>query len=83
MTQQKAIATTVTGAKAKSGDDAILRIRSAFQGVPIQVGERLQTLLNRRGDLDTAIARLRALDVAKLELSPFERSLVEDAIAHL
>jgi hypothetical protein len=52
-------------------------------GIPIQVGQKLQPLLNPQGDLDTAITRLRTLDVARLQLSRFERSLVEDAIAHL
>jgi len=52
-------------------------------GISIQVGQKLQPLLNPQGDLDTAISRLRTLDLAPLQLSRFERSLVEDAIAHL
>jgi hypothetical protein len=52
-------------------------------GIPIQVGEKLQRLLNPQGELDTAITRLRSLDISKVGLTRFERYLVEDAIAHL
>jgi hypothetical protein len=32
-------------------------------GIPIQVGEKIQGLLNPQGDLDVALARLRSLDI--------------------
>jgi hypothetical protein len=52
-------------------------------GVPIQVGEKLQSLLQPEGNLDTAIARLRTLKVEELALSAFEKELLRDAIANL
>ena len=52
-------------------------------GVPIQVGEKLQGLLNPKGDLDVALARLRSLDIDSLDLSAFEKELLTDAVAHL
>jgi len=52
-------------------------------GIPIQVGEKIQTLLDPRGSLDIALARLRTINFDAIALSPFERELVTDAIAHL
>ena len=52
-------------------------------GIPIQIGERLKDVLQAEGDLDVALAKLRTLNVDELPLSAFERSLVQDAIAHL
>jgi len=51
-------------------------------GIPIQVGEKIQGLLNPQGDLDVALARLRSLDIETLDLSAFEKELARDAIAH-
>lgn len=52
-------------------------------GVPIQVGQKLQTVLQPGGNLDVAIARLRSLNVSQLQLTSFEKELVKDAIANL
>jgi hypothetical protein len=52
-------------------------------GIPIQVGEKLQEVLQPEGNLDRALAKLRDLDVDALRLSAFEKELVRDAIAHL
>ena len=48
-------------------------------GIPLQVGLKLAPQLGEAEDLDTALARLRRVDVARTELSAFERQLVEDA----
>ena len=52
-------------------------------GVPIQVGVKLQNLLRPDGDLDTALNRLRALNVDALAISGFEKELVRDAVSYL
>ncbi len=52
-------------------------------GVPVQLGEQLQRVLNPEGDLDVALDKLRHLDVKQLRLTDFERTLLNDAIAHL
>ena len=52
-------------------------------GIPIQVGEKIQSLLNPQGNLDIALARLRTINLDVVSLSLFERELVKDAIAHL
>jgi hypothetical protein len=52
-------------------------------GIPVQVGQRLQTVLKPEGNLDRAIDQLRGLDVDKLQLSRFEQELFRDAREHL
>ena len=52
-------------------------------GVPIQVGQKLEAWLRPDGDLDGVLERLKALAVAEVGLTPFERLLVEDARRHL
>jgi len=45
-------------------------------GVPLQIIQRIAPSLQPSFDLDTAINRLRSLDVASLDLTSFERSLL-------
>jgi len=52
-------------------------------GIPIQLAARLEESLKPDGDLDAVLDRLRRLDVDKLHLPSFEKSLVIDAQAHL
>jgi hypothetical protein len=52
-------------------------------GVPVQVGQRIQGVLDPQGDLDTALKRLHTLDLRPLPLSAFERELLKDAQDHL
>lgn len=52
-------------------------------GVPVQVGQKLQSRLRPDGDLDRAIARLKSLRVSELGLSDFEAALLADAQSHL
>jgi hypothetical protein len=52
-------------------------------GIPVQVGRRLQPLLDPQGNLDLALARLKRLDLRHVPATPFERELLDDARLHL
>jgi hypothetical protein len=52
-------------------------------GVPVQVGQRLQQVLKPEGNLDNAIKQFQALNLDGLQLSTFERALLDDAREHL
>ncbi len=52
-------------------------------GVPWQTAKRLEPLLKPEGSLDTALAKLAKLDVARAPLSEFERELVNEARRYL
>lgn len=47
-------------------------------GIPLQVGERIQSLLRTKDELDVALAAIRSLDLSKIKLGPFEAELVRD-----
>lgn len=49
-------------------------------GVPIQVAVKLDPPVSLDGSLDSVLSALRELDLDALELTSFERGLVEDAI---
>ena len=65
------------------------RVESLFQnpvavaleeyGIPIQVGSKLERHFGTGSDLDTALSKLRGLNVAVLGLNGFELEVVEDA----
>jgi hypothetical protein len=52
-------------------------------GIPTQLGAKLEKQLSPDGDLDLALARLRDLNIEHLPVSPFEKALLRDAVAHL
>jgi hypothetical protein len=52
-------------------------------GIPVQVGQRLQKVLKPEGNLDTAIKQFQELNLDGLQLTPFERDLLNDAREHL
>ena len=47
-------------------------------GLPVQLGLRLKDLLGGGGDLDAALEHLQKIEIAELELHPFERDLLTD-----
>lgn len=52
-------------------------------GVPLQVGLKLKEELGMPEDLDTALEGLRAMKLDTINLSDFERQMVEDAQQHV
>jgi hypothetical protein len=52
-------------------------------GIPIQVAERIQSILGTTSDLDIAVQNLRRVDISRLPLDVFERELLEDAKQYL
>jgi hypothetical protein len=52
-------------------------------GIPVQVGQRLQAVMNPEGNLDTALKQFQELNLDSLQLSPFERDLLKDARENL
>lgn len=52
-------------------------------GIPLQVGRKLLGLLGDVDDVDSGLNALRRLDLGKVELAPFERELVLDALKYL
>ncbi len=48
-------------------------------GIPIQIAEKLQAALRTAEDLDSALARLKTLNLTRIRLTPFEREIVQDA----
>jgi hypothetical protein len=83
------------GARLPSGDYSVFAalVESLFRppvitaldeyGIPIQLGEKIQSHLKSKADLDVALANLKKLDVSKLHLTPFEKELLTDAIEGL
>jgi DEAD/DEAH box helicase/Helicase conserved C-terminal domain len=52
-------------------------------GVPIELARKLESRLSTQGDLDATLVLLKSLNLAKLNLSPFEREILQDAQDHL
>jgi hypothetical protein len=52
-------------------------------GIPQELARKIESHLQADGDIDTALARLSVLDVAKLNLNEFERDLIRYAISGL
>lgn len=48
-------------------------------GIPLPLGRKLEHYVGKLDDLDVALAQIRSLDLDKLALSEFERTLLEDA----
>lgn len=48
-------------------------------GIPYQVGERIQSLLRTKDDLDVALDVIKSMDVLTLNLGPFEKEILLDA----
>ncbi|MBI5762384.1 MAG: helicase [Planctomycetes bacterium] len=48
-------------------------------GIPVQIAEKLQAALMTTDDLDTALLRLKRLDLQSARLTSFEREIVSDA----
>jgi hypothetical protein len=48
-------------------------------GIPLPLARKLEPHIGDERDFDTALARIRNLDVGTLPLSSFEKSLIEDA----
>jgi hypothetical protein len=52
-------------------------------GIPMQVAERIQSILGTTNDLDVALQNLRRVNINQLPLDVFERELLEDAKQYL
>ena len=52
-------------------------------GIPVQVGQKLHSILDLNGDLDETLTRLRTLDPTSIPLHPFEKELIRDAKLYL
>jgi hypothetical protein len=52
-------------------------------GIPIQLAEKLQRHLRSTEDLDTALEDLRVMESQRLNIHPFEREVLEDALRSL
>lgn len=52
-------------------------------GIPIQVAQKIQSLLRPEGDLDAVLRRVKELRVDDLPLSTFEKSLLVNAMAYI
>jgi len=52
-------------------------------GIPVQLGSKLQNYLRPDEGLDAVLQRLRDLDIESLPITPFEKSLIQDAREHL
>ena len=52
-------------------------------GIPFPLAKRLENIFATNGDLDMALERLSDLQIAKLNISPFEKSLLDDAKAFI
>jgi len=52
-------------------------------GIPLQVAERIQSVLGTTDDLDLALQNLKEANLAGLKLDEFERELLEDARQYL
>ncbi|WP_165742404.1 helicase-related protein [Candidatus Thiosymbion oneisti] len=58
-------------------DPAIMALEE--YGVPIQLGKKLQNILQPNGDLDKALGVLKGLDLEDFDFSAFEKDLLSDA----
>lgn len=52
-------------------------------GVPIQTAMELEDEIAADGDLDATLENLKQLDIDSLDISEFEKELLEDSVAHL
>jgi len=52
-------------------------------GIPFPLAKHLEKILSTGGDLDSALDKLRTLDTSSLDITPFERSLLDDAREYL
>lgn len=52
-------------------------------GIPLQIGRKLVSRLGDASELDASLKALRNLDLSQVDLTPFERELVLDALAYL
>ena len=52
-------------------------------GVPIQTAMELEDEIAADGDLDATLENLKQLDIGSLDVSEFEKELLEDSVAHL
>lgn len=52
-------------------------------GIPLQVGQKLVGTLANPADLDATLRSLRSLDLREVDLDPFERDVVADALRYL
>jgi hypothetical protein len=52
-------------------------------GIPFPLAKHLEQTLSTEGDLDVALERLRRLDTSSLNITPFEKSLLDDAKEYL
>jgi hypothetical protein len=52
-------------------------------GIPLQVGRKLVDFLGGASELDASLSALRDLDLRRVDLTPFERELVLDALQFL
>jgi len=48
-------------------------------GIPLQLGERLTTLIGETENLDAALLKFRRLDIDSMDLDPFEKEVLRDA----
>jgi hypothetical protein len=48
-------------------------------GIPLQLAQKLESVLGSRDNLDTALHKLKELDLNRLPLTEFERDLIVDA----
>lgn len=48
-------------------------------GIPLPLAQKLESHFGNERDLDAALVRIRSMDLDALLLTPFERSLIEDA----
>lgn len=52
-------------------------------GIPVEVAKKVQDALGTENDLDLALKNLREVDTTSLDLHPFERELIKDAVRDL
>lgn len=89
---QRAVLTRIVGRAGNYGlfstslenwflDPAIMALDE--YGIPVQIGQKLESALRPNGNLDIALQRLKVLSADGMPLSPFERELIEDAKRHL
>ena len=52
-------------------------------GLPLELGRKLEPLLQPHGSLDVALAALRGLPVETLQLEPFEADVLRDTVSSI
>lgn len=52
-------------------------------GIPLELGRKLEPILDPGGSLDLALARLKSADLREIKLSLFEMDLIKDAKRYL